>query len=101
MSGMQTFEIVSWVLGYEQKIIVTEPKNLDEVEFRLKLKEGNLNDDLIIKLEDGHWKPVSLINEIALPLLTRQFEIDSIGYKIAKHWCRRLQIQLENYQVCM
>jgi hypothetical protein len=94
---MKTFEITSWVLGTEQKIIVTEPPTLDSSEFKLKLYD--LDEYLVVILKDGHW--VSFLNRnISPPLrMIEQLEIDSIGFQIAKHWCNRLTQQLENFQI--
>ncbi|HEX8023529.1 hypothetical protein [Mucilaginibacter sp.] len=92
-----TFEIKSWVLGTERKIIVTEPLTVDGTEFKLELDE---KEPLIIKYDNGHWHPLSPDDKtvVAVP---RQLEIDSIGFEIAKHWCSRLARQLENFQLAI
>lgn len=98
---MNTFEIISWVLGAQRKIIVTEPLTWNGAEFKLKLEENSQQDDLVIKLENGHWQTISLLSDPIASILPRQLEIDSIGFEIAKHWCNRLKQQLENFQACI
>jgi hypothetical protein len=98
---MNTFEIVVWVLGIEQKVIVTEPTAWNETEFALHFNDASKKNTLMIKLENGHWLPVVPADKKTSTILPRQLEIDSIGYQIAKHWCGRLEKQLQNFRICI
>lgn len=92
---MNTFEIKSWVLGTERKIVVTEPSTVDGTDFKLNLEE---NEPIIIRYDNGHWHSLSAGDRSTSPI-PRQIEIDSIGFEIAKYWCSRLARQLENFQL--
>nr|WP_294791174.1 hypothetical protein [uncultured Mucilaginibacter sp.] len=98
---MNTFEIVSWVLGTERKIIVTEPTTWSGTEFKLKIAEEVEINELTVKLENGSWLPVLSAQEKNNNIIPKQLELDSIGYQIAKYWCRRLEQQLEDFQICI
>lgn len=94
---MNTFEIISWVNGKEQNIRVTEPLVLDMPVFKLTFDQASQNENLIVRLEDGHWSLLSSAKNKTI----HQLEIDSIGYQIARHWCNRLEQQLAAFQICI
>ena len=91
---MNTFEIKSFVLGTERKILVTEPANVDGTEFILNLEE---KEQIVIKFDNGNW--YSLLPDKTIAAVPKQLEIDSIGFEIAKHWCSRLATQLESFRL--